>query len=454
MVNFKNEVEKIKDELVADMITLCEIPSVQDDDSVKEGQPFGKPCRDALDAMLAIGKRDGFVTDDVDGYAGHIDIGDCEDAFAVLGHLDVVPVNPVGWDTDPFKVVIKDGKAYARGVADDKGPLLAGYYAAKIVNAMDFPKKMKTRVIFGCNEEMGSACLTYYFKKRPYPVAGFTPDGAFPVVYGEKAGGRGHIEGEIENDGVLSLKAGSRANIVPEECVAFITGEPCDYETSYNAFLSENGLKGSLESVDGNTKITCVGKSAHASMPEVGINSVVYLSKYLCTVTSNKLVAFIAKYFPSYYGADMGIDFVGEMGPLTVNLGVISYESKKLSMDVDMRCPHDIDFDGIKTRYEEICAEIGVTPKVGFGTALYVDPQSELIQTLHNSYLEISGDNCEPQAIGGGTYAKKMPNCVAFGPQFPGENNSIHENNESISIESLMRATEIYAKVLYDMIKA
>jgi succinyl-diaminopimelate desuccinylase len=47
-----------------------------------------------------------------------------------------------------------------------------------------------------------------------------------------------------------------------------------------------------------------------------------------------------------------------------------------------------------------------------------------------------------------------MPNCVAFGPEFPNENNSIHENNESISIDSLLKATEIYAKALYSLIKA
>ena len=43
--------------------------------------------------MLAIGKRDGFVVHDENGYAGHIDIGDQEESFGILGHLDVVPVD-------------------------------------------------------------------------------------------------------------------------------------------------------------------------------------------------------------------------------------------------------------------------------------------------------------------------------------------------------------------------
>ena len=57
--------------------------------------------------MLEIGERDGFVCENVDGYAGHIDIGDEEAAFGILGHLDVVPCNKEGWNTDPYEVTIK-----------------------------------------------------------------------------------------------------------------------------------------------------------------------------------------------------------------------------------------------------------------------------------------------------------------------------------------------------------
>ena len=93
MINFKEEVEKRKDQLIQDIETLCAIPSVYDEKTAGENQPYGKACRNALDAMLEIGKRDGFVTYDEHGYAGHIDIGDQEESFGILGHLDVVPVN-------------------------------------------------------------------------------------------------------------------------------------------------------------------------------------------------------------------------------------------------------------------------------------------------------------------------------------------------------------------------
>ena len=104
MINFKEEVEKRKEQLIQDIETLCAIPSVYNEKTISENQPYGSECRQALDAMLAIGKRDGFVVHDENGYAGHIDIGDQEESFGILGHLDVVPVDSRGWDSDPFKV--------------------------------------------------------------------------------------------------------------------------------------------------------------------------------------------------------------------------------------------------------------------------------------------------------------------------------------------------------------
>jgi acetylornithine deacetylase len=48
--------------------------------------------------------------------------GPAVDGGVILsGHTDVVPVVGQDWDTDPFKVVEKDGKLYGRGTCDMKG---------------------------------------------------------------------------------------------------------------------------------------------------------------------------------------------------------------------------------------------------------------------------------------------------------------------------------------------
>ncbi|KAH3661794.1 hypothetical protein OGAPHI_005972 [Ogataea philodendri] len=46
------------------------------------------------------------------------------------GHYDVIEVSHQdSWDTDPFKMTAQNGYLYARGVSDNKGPLLAAVYA-------------------------------------------------------------------------------------------------------------------------------------------------------------------------------------------------------------------------------------------------------------------------------------------------------------------------------------
>ena len=54
MINFKEEVEKRKEQLIQDIETLCAIPSVYNEKTIGENQPYGSECRQALDAMLAI----------------------------------------------------------------------------------------------------------------------------------------------------------------------------------------------------------------------------------------------------------------------------------------------------------------------------------------------------------------------------------------------------------------
>lgn len=453
MINFKNEVALIKEDLIEDIKKLCSIPSVQDDSTVGPMQPFGSTCREALDMMLSFAKRDGYKCHDEDGYAGHIDIGESNDMIGILGHVDVVPANFDGFDSDPFTVVIKDNKLVGRGVADDKGPLLAAYYAAKIVHKNTPNTLRKTRIIFGCNEEMGSSCVKHYFKKQPFPTCGFTPDAGFPVVYGEKAGCFAQYTGSIDCNTVISINAGQRVNVVPEICEFVLNGLKENYETSFNNYLSTNNLEGSIQNhLDNSTKFTILGKSAHASTPEFGVNAIVLACKYIHTICSNPLVDFIATKLDKSDASSAGLYHKGEMGELTLSIGIINYNDKNFSISIDMRAPHDMDFDNFKSVLNTFAIKYDFKVDLDVGKYLFVDQNSNLIKTLHSAYTLVTGDDSKPQAVGGGTYAKQMPNCVAFGPQFPHEDNHIHEDNESIDIDSLITSTEIYARAIYDLV--
>ena len=86
-MEYKQKVKALQPQLIADIQALCSIDSVYDEATVQPGSPFGAGCRRALDAMLALGRADGFVTHDVDGYAGDIEVGSGEEGICILAAL-------------------------------------------------------------------------------------------------------------------------------------------------------------------------------------------------------------------------------------------------------------------------------------------------------------------------------------------------------------------------------
>lgn len=138
----EKEVEARKDDLLNDLNDLLRINSERDDSQATKEAPFGPGPKEALEKMLTIAERDGFSTKNVDNYAGHIDFGEGDETLGIFGHLDVVPAGD-GWDTDPYEPVVKDGKLYARGSSDDKGPTVAAYYAMKMIKELDLPVSKK-----------------------------------------------------------------------------------------------------------------------------------------------------------------------------------------------------------------------------------------------------------------------------------------------------------------------
>ena len=58
---------------------------------------------------------------------------------------------------------------------------------------------------------------------------------------------------------------------------------------------------------------------------------------------------------------------------------------------------------------------------------LYYPAETPLVSALLEVYRDATGDNAPPKCIGGGTYAKMLPNVVAFGPLFAGDPVTEHQ---------------------------
>lgn len=101
------------------------------------------------------------------------EMGEGPKTLVIYNHYDVQPPEPLElWDTEPFEPAIRDGKLYARGVADNKGSMLARFQAVEawLETIGDLPLKIKW-VIEG-EEEVGSPHLEQWVDENRTLVEG------------------------------------------------------------------------------------------------------------------------------------------------------------------------------------------------------------------------------------------------------------------------------------------
>lgn len=183
------KIDELSDRMIHDIIEVVRIDSVEGE--AQDNAPFGIGVCDALEKVLAISEKLGFETKNIDGYMGYAQYGKGEDYVGIIGHLDVVPTED-GWTYPPFSGHIEDGKIYARGILDNKGPIMTCLYGLYAIKELGITLQKPVRILFGTDEETGFKDLEYYLKREKPPIYGFTPDCKYPVVYGER--GRASLE--------------------------------------------------------------------------------------------------------------------------------------------------------------------------------------------------------------------------------------------------------------------
>lgn len=354
-MDFNTEVLKYKDDFLKDLNTLVSYESVRDESTKAENAPFGKNCRDVLDAMLDMAKRDGFETKDIDGYAGVVEYGQGEETFGVLGHLDIVPLGE-GWTKDPLKVTLENGYIFGRGVMDDKGPALAGYYALKMIRDLNIPLKKRVMLITGCDEESGMECMNYYVDHAEVPQMGFVPDANFPVIYGEKGGL--HV-GLVSSDATVikKLHAGSRPNIVIGKADVTVDVMSYQQEDLFKFYCATQGVKGSIKRSEDGVTLHIDGAFAHAAMPYNGVNAAVLLLNFIGEAYDDQLSKDLYFLLKDWMGKPVGIEKDGlYMSFLTMNTGIVNMENNETDILIDIRYPNDTNADEIMAKFDaDLC---------------------------------------------------------------------------------------------------
>jgi len=454
------KVERSRDQLLDSVTRFIKIRSVEGPPA--RGKPFGEKVDEALGYALDLASGLGFKTRKLDGYIGFAEYGEGDELLGVLTHVDVVPEGKLeDWEFPPFAGIIDNGLLHGRGSVDDKGPLVSVLYGLSAVRNLELPVSKRVRVLFGTNEESGWGGIKYYLDHEEMPSSGFSPDGMFTVVNREKgitvaALKKRFHESQRRGIHLRSLSGGSVPNMVPDraEAVLFVERSMRDVVLKlFEGFCREHSqYKIDLEEKEDEVLIWADGKAAHAMAPEQGANAIAQLLQFLSTLPSEGQAVFE---FIRMLDTKVGMDWKDEMsGSLTLNMGTIRADETEGEVVLDIRSP-----------VTYTCRQVVEALEAGFdGTGtkvvvrsikepLFVSPDHPLVETLAKVYTEATGRAPVLHAIGGGTYARAIKNCVCFGSVYPDEKVTAHQPNEQVTVEDLILNAKVYGQALFELLR-
>ena len=439
-------VEDNYEAMLQDLKDLVKHNSVNSDDA----EPFGAENRAVLEEAIRIMDEKGFRTENVDYYACTGEIGEGDKTIGIVAHLDIVPAGE-GWESDPFTIVQKGDRLYGRGVSDDKGAAVASMYAMKYLLDTGYPFKKKVKLILGCNEETGSACIKHYVDKYGSVDLGFTPDGSFPGIYAEKGMVSAIVKGK--NTKIIDIKGGEARNIVCKKAECRVPNDSFN-EDAFKAYLDEKNVSYDIEKGE-DTKITVYGVAAHAASPDLGVNAINHLFEALYHADFND--SFV-NFFHKWIGLDLhgeSLDFESirdEATNTSINIGIVYKKDDEIHATVDMRFPIEANIEKCKALLDKAKDEDNEIVFFGGIEPLFFRQDAPMIQAMIKAYQKVTGDlKSKMQAIGGGTYAKSMKNIIAFGCGFDKDNDNIHNANESMSIENFKKQVLIYIEAIKNL---
>lgn len=435
--------------------------------------------------LLKVGKELGFTVRDA-GKVAEIELPGPAGA-PVLGlvvHGDVQPVDD-HWSIPPFEGAVKDGVVLGRGAADDRGPLVQALLAMRTLADAKLPRTHTLRLLVGSDEESTNLDFKEYLASHPAPDLSLVLDSAFPVVVGEKAWNALTLEvpGLDARDAgkprIHALKAGLAASIVPDLATAQLDfsglGQAareaarqrlvrkslpfgCTVSVASKEQPQAEGLMPVLE-------ITVRGRASHAGMnAEGGRNALTALAGLLLDEvaegTGRDLLAFAKQAGKDLVGTGLGLTQTDPVfGRVTAVPTLLQAQPDgKVRLTINIRSTPALSGEELRkhllAQVDAFNARAGAKLEAGgfFGDSpLAFDPNGKLVKRLLAAYARATGKAEKPAISGGGTYAKRIPNAIAFGMWFPGKPYPGHDVDEKVPLKDLHLGTEVLLEALADL---
>ena len=309
------------------------------------------------------------------------------------GHSDVVAAgDPKEWTHPPFAGVIEDGKLYGRGATDMKAGLTALALAMIEIKEQDLLKAGTIRFIITVGEEIG--------------------------MYGSK---------QMTEEGYV------------DDADAIIVGEP---KMGNGKIVTAH--KGSVQ-----YEIVSYGRSAHSSMPELGINSIQQIVDFI-PVANEKIAEAASKGENEKLGRMLNAFTVIDGGDQINSIPAITKlkGNGRTVPEVD----NEMFLDALNASIDEINNQIEGRLELNImqnNPAVESDFDTDLIQSFRN----VANVEIEPVGMTGATDAsnfgriEKDFDLAIYGP---GVMEVAHQVDEYVEIDDYLNFIDLYQKVAQD----
>ena len=418
-------IDTSRDDMIKHILDIISYPSFTGD------QIENERC---LQHVLDLAEDMGFKTMTTsDRSVGIVEMGEGDECLGILVHVDVVGIGDADkWTHGPFNGVHREGFLWGRGTTDDKGAVIMSLFAMKAV--MDSGVKLGKRVwlIIGTSEEGEWTDIETFKREYPVPDYGFSPDGEFPIFNVEK----GYADvvlsfHEPRLHDIVDISGGDSPNTVPS--------------------------KAQIHLANGDTH-TSNGVSTHSSTPEEGDNAIISLCLKLMDELGYdfSFSRFVTSHLtneglPVDLYIDDGESFHEDehVGFTTAAPTVVWFEDGKLKLNINIRHRYGTDDDSIFRAFERKSGEYGYSFEINnYLEPMKVDRDLPFLQIMKEVSETYDTDGSFMVAAGT-SYAKSMERFVSWGPVFPHDPQTAHVEDERLAVETMVRATKLYAYFIY-----
>jgi len=315
----------------------------------------------------------------------------------IMSHMDVVPPGDLNmWKTDPYKIVVKDGKIYGRGTEDNQQSLVSSIFAVKAFWDEGILPEYDVGLVFVADEETGSQfglshILKEYkgFRKEDYILV---PDS-------------GNIDGSMIE--------------IAEKSIIWI-------------------------------QFTTTGKQCHASRPSKGVNSFKAASHLVVKLQE------LYNIFPAVNSLYDPPISTFEPTKEESNVPNINTIPGKDIFCLDCRVLPEYPLEDVERTIRSMCDEIEqkfhVKIQMDYPNRDEAAPptpvDAPVVKAIAKSIKDVYGVEPKPMGIGGGTVAALFRRAGFYVAACSKHDELAHQPNEYCRIENMVEETKVFAHLM------